>query len=100
MVIEMTRFMIRIELHNARLAAQYERLHALLARHGMVNEIVADNGQRYRLPPAEYFCSGNVTHAWVLATAKQCAAQVDSSYSVVVTESTGTIAWDGLKQVA
>lgn len=60
-VIYMTRFMIRVELHNARLAAQYERLHALLAAQGIVNEIVADNGQRYQLPPAEYHYSGNAT---------------------------------------
>lgn len=95
----MKRFIIRVELHNARTAAQYERLHALLARHGIGNEIVADNGQRYRLPPAEYYCQGDTSHAYLLGIAKQCAAQVDNSYAVVVTEST-IITWEGLTQVA
>jgi len=99
MVTDMTRFMIRVELHNARLTEQYERLHALLAQHGIVNVIVSDGGQRYRLPPAEYYYYGNSTRETLLATAKQCANQVDWNNSVVVTESTAII-WDNLKQVA
>jgi hypothetical protein len=95
----MKRFMIRVELHNARLAAQYEQLHTLLAQYGIVNEIVSDKGQRYRLPPAEYYYQGYHTHEQLLATAKQCAGVVDVANSVVVTEST-VIAWDGLKLVA
>lgn len=93
----MTRFMIRVELHNARLAAQYERLHALLAAQGIVNEIVADNGQCYQLPPAEYHYLGNATQDRVLAAAKQCASQVDTDNAVVVAVSTQVV-WDGLKR--
>jgi hypothetical protein len=91
----MSIFMIRVELHQARTAEQYQRLHQQLSRFGINNIIVADNGVRYRLPPAEYCYSGNATRDQLLQAAKQCAASVDPSFAVVVTESTG-VAWAGL----
>ena len=87
--------MIRVELHQARTAEQYQRLHQLLGRYGISNVIVADSGRRYRLPPAEYYYSGDATRDQILAIAKQCAAAVDPSYAVVVTQSS-SVTWEGL----
>jgi hypothetical protein len=88
--------MIRIELHQARTAEQYQRLHTLLAQYGITNTILGTDGVWYRLPPAEYHYAGAANRDEVLRTSKQCATAVDPSNAVVVTESNG-VTWQGLK---
>jgi hypothetical protein len=90
----MTMFMIRPELHRAN-EADYQKLHPLMAANGMLRQIVADDGRRYWLPPAEYVTVTTKSRAEVLASAKACAAAVVPNFAVVVTEATG-IMWDGL----
>jgi hypothetical protein len=92
----MSNCVIRVELHNARTSQVYEALHQLMAIHGMHGSIVATNGRRYKLPPAEYYYAGNSSRDAILAAAKQCAAQVDRSYAVVVSD-TNSVTWDGLQ---
>ena len=87
--------MIRVELHQARTAEQYHRLHQQLNQYGISNTIVARDGRRYRLPPAEYYYDGTATRDQLLQTSRQCAATVDPSFAVVVTESNG-VTWEGL----
>jgi hypothetical protein len=90
----MTMFMVRPELHRAN-EADYQKLHPLMAARGMLRQIVADDGRKYWLPPAEYVTVTDMSRAQVLAAAKACAAAVVPSYAVVVTEATGVM-WDGL----
>ena len=91
----MARFTIRVELHNATWQ-NYVDLAKHMATNGMVDIIQADNGARYKMPPAEYSYDGPATRDQVLQTAKACAARVVSSSGVLVTESAGR-SWDGLK---
>ena len=93
----MARFTVRIELHNANWN-HYEAMYQHLANVNITDVIVSDEGRRYKLPPAEYNYEGNATAAQVLETAKQCAARVVSSYSVLVTESVRR-SWHNLSPV-
>lgn len=90
----MTGFTTRIELHRAT-AADYEDLHAHMARQGFSRTIVSDSGARYQLPTAEYNIEAELTRADVLARAKAAAGAVKASYEVLVTESAGRT-WVGL----
>lgn len=94
----MANCMIRVELHQARTADQYQRLHEQLSRFGITNTITASTGKRYRLPPAEYYYSGDASRDQLLQTSKQCAAAVDQSFAIVVTES-NSVTWEGLPLV-
>jgi hypothetical protein len=87
--------MIRVELHYAN-EAHYEKLHTLMAARGMLRYIVADNGSKYLLPPAEYTTVTNSTRDQVVAAAKECAAAVIRSFAVLVTEASA-VAWEGLQ---
>ena len=90
----MTMFMIRPELHRAN-EADYQKLHPLMAARGFLRQIVADDGRKFWLPPAEYVTVTAMSRDQVLAAVKACAAAVVPSYAVVVTEATG-VAWEGL----
>jgi len=94
----MANCVIRVELHNARSSELYSRLHQLLAKYGISDSIVSSNGKRYKLPPAEYYYSGDSSRDAVLTASKQCAASVDNSYAVMVSD-TNSVTWEGLKQI-
>jgi hypothetical protein len=94
----MANCVIRVELHNARSSEVYDRLHQKLSAHGIVNTIVANDGKRYRLPPAEYYYTGGASRDAVLQTSQQCAAAIDNSYAVLVSD-TNSVTWSGLQQV-
>jgi hypothetical protein len=91
----MTRFMIRVELHNAS-EAQYIRLHELMAARGLFRIIVGDDNKKYWLPPAEYTTLSELTRDQVRGIAKACAAAVVTRYAVVVAEATA-VTWEGLQ---
>jgi hypothetical protein len=94
----MSRFTIRVELHNATWQ-NYVDLAKHMAAQGMVDIIKADNGTRYKMPPAEYNYEGQATLKQVMDAVKSCAARVVNSYAVLVTESNGRL-WDGLPRAA
>jgi hypothetical protein len=91
----MASFTIRVELHGAT-RDHYLRLHGQLAQRGITTTIVADNGAKYHLPPAEYNYEGNATRAAVLGAVRECAAAVGLPNAVLVTERNGCM-WEGLQ---
>lgn len=92
----MARFTVRIELHNATWD-DYKEMYKHLEKQGITDVIAADDGQKYKLPPAEYNYEGNASRTQVLKMAKASAAKVSRSYAVVVTESAGRT-WYGLSK--
>ncbi|WP_271618643.1 hypothetical protein [Bradyrhizobium sp. CCBAU 51745] len=90
----MASFTTRVELHDADWS-DYDLLHKKMAVQGFSRVITSDDGKRYQLPPAEYNFDGSASRADVLAKAKTAAAQVKTSYAVIVTESAGRT-WSGL----
>lgn len=90
----MTRLTIRIELHDAT-RSEYADLAKRLARHEITDEIVADNGKRYKLPPAEYNYVGDATFDEVYSTAKSVAGSLGKKFAVLASKSTRR-SWDGL----
>jgi hypothetical protein len=93
----MSRFTTRVELHQA-IRDDYMQLHAEMQQRGFTTIIVADDGRRFHLPPAEYNLEGNITLADVLARAKAAARTVKPNAAVVVTEASAR-SWDGLQQI-
>jgi len=90
----MSQFTVRVELHEAQWA-DYETLHAAMARQGFSRQIKSDEGRTYDLPWAEYDGSGNLTSTQVLNIAQNAAATTGKKNSVLVTEAKSR-AWSGL----
>lgn len=88
---------IRVELHDANWQ-QYVDLHKKLQVHNITDIIVAGDGTRYKLPPAEYNYNGSLTRDQVYGLVTTAAAQVVKSYAVVVTEAVSSI-FIGLEKV-
>lgn len=93
----MASFTIRVELHDATWD-NYVALAKDLASKGITDVIKADNGTRYRMPPAEYNYEGNTTIADVYAAANASAATTGRRHAVLVTESVRR-QWGGLASV-
>jgi len=93
----MPKYTVRIELHDASWQ-NYADLAKHMAAQGMIDVIQADDGVRYKMPPAEYNYVGAKTCQQVLDAAKGCASRVVNSYAVLVTESNGRL-WYGLPKV-
>ncbi len=94
----MTNFTTRIELHGADDDA-YEALHDAMTEVGFVRWIQDQDGNKLRLPTAEYNLSGaTLTRQQVLQRAKRAADSVkpDPAPWILVTESAGRT-WSGLK---
>lgn len=92
----MTKYTIRVELHDAS-AADYKELAKQLAARGITDIIKNGDGERYKLPPAEYNYEGTATRAAVMDMAKAAAQGVVKSFAVLVTESNGRT-WHGLER--
>lgn len=90
----MANFTVRVELHQANYA-DYETLHAAMEQKGFSRQIIADNGQSYYMPWAEYNGSGNLTSAQVRDIAREAANTTGKANAVFVTEAQ-TRAWIGL----
>lgn len=90
----MTDFSIRVELHDAT-QAHYTALHQRLAAVGVVDVIVSGQGDKYKLPPAEYVVSSSWSVEAVLDAVHEIAANVRSNPAVFVTTSNGRM-WKGL----
>ena len=90
----MSRFTVRIELHDAQLA-DYNTLHAAMALRGFSRLITSDAGRRYELPWAEYDRLGKFTAMEVLGIAQAAAATTGKRNYILVTEAKSR-AWSGL----
>jgi hypothetical protein len=91
----MTRYMVRVELHYAN-EAHYQKLHGLMAIHGLLRYIDNQSGGRNWLPPAEYTIVTGASANDVKAMAKISAAALGLRFAVVVTEAVSVI-WEGLE---
>jgi hypothetical protein len=90
----MANFTVRVELHQA-VGADYDALHAAMEQKGFSRLIIADNGQTYHMPWAEYNGSGNFTSAQVRDIARDAANTTGKGNAVLVTEALSW-AWIGL----
>lgn len=91
----MAKFTIRVELHNAT-RIDYDDLAKRLARHSITDEILASDGKRYKLPPAEYNYVGNATLDQVYDTVKTVAESVGRKFAILANEVTSRN-WVGLQ---
>jgi hypothetical protein len=94
----MANFTIRVELHDAKTADDYEKLHAEMAKEGFSRTIQLTGGPLYQLPTAEYNKSGD-TSTQVLELAKRAAARTGKKFSVLVTKADGNREWFNLTQL-
>jgi len=93
----MARYTTRVELHNAK-DADYDNLHKYMAEKGFSRIVTSDDGDKYRLPPAEYNRDTDATRQTVLEDAKQAAAKTGRTNEILVTESAGRV-WHNLTPV-
>lgn len=93
----MSMFIVRVELHNAK-AADYTKLATDLAALNIVDVIKGDNGTLYKLPPAEYYYSGDTNGNQLLNAIRTVVSRIVPRFSAVVTQANG-IYWDGLEVV-
>lgn len=93
----MNTYTIRVELHDASWD-DYITLAAKLAHQGVVDVIKSDDGNWYKMPPAEYNYEGSADIHQVRTVVATIAAQVVVRYAVFVTESKRR-AWQGLEVV-
>ena len=90
----MAQFTVRVELHEAQWA-DYDTLHAAMARQGFRRQITSDDGRTFDLPWAEYDGAADITSTQVLTIAQNAAATTGKKNSVLVTEAKSR-AWSGL----
>lgn len=93
----MSAFTIRVLLQNASLQ-NYHALATKLAEYRVLDVIQADDGQLYKMPPAEYYYEGDINIMEVRDAVTAIASTVVHGYQVFVTEG-GKRAWQGLSVV-
>ncbi|WP_426168568.1 hypothetical protein [Pseudoduganella sp. R-34] len=93
----MAMFTIRVELHDATWT-DYNNLATQLGRQGITDIIQADNGNRYKLPPAEYNYVGNATLDQVYNAVNKVASTLGKRFAVLANEVTSRT-WTGLSRV-
>lgn len=91
----MARFTIRVVLHDNASRDDYEKLATALANRNITDVITADNGIRYKMPPAEYQCHGDLTATQVRDICVEAAKTTGKRHAVLVTESNSR-SWIGL----
>ena len=94
----MAQFIIRVELHDA-LWQHYVDMAKDLATKGITDVITADNGNRYKMCPAEYSYVGSEGIDAVFNAVQASATKTGKRHAVFVTEATRT-KWIGLEVVA
>lgn len=90
----MNTFITRIELHYAS-EADYDNLHAAMARVGYFRTIASGDGPIYHLPWAEYCAVADWTLDGARTAAANAAATTGRSFAVL-TSLTNGVAWQGL----
>jgi hypothetical protein len=81
----MASFLTRVELHCAT-SADYDKLHAAMLALNFSKFIAGDDGSRYELPTAEYYCSGEVSAEQVKVLADQAAVSTGRRYWVIAAQ--------------
>lgn len=93
----MAQFTIRVELHKASWD-DYVQLASELAKKNITDVIVAGDGTRYKMPPAEYQCRGELSSEQVHGIVDTCANITGKAHAILVTQSAGRF-WSGLPKV-
>jgi hypothetical protein len=93
----MALFIIRVELHDAQWQ-HYVDMARDLATKGITDEILASDGNVYKMSPAEYNYSGSESIDAVLSSAQASAAKTGKRHAVFVTQAQQT-KWNGLPVV-
>ena len=91
----MAQFIIRVVLKDNATWDDYTRLASALAARNITDVITADDGRRYKMPPAEYQCTANMDASGVRQIAEAAISTVGKRYAVLVTQSQGS-SWIGL----
>lgn len=94
----MTSYTVRVELHGAD-DDDYTNLHTAMEEEGFVRWIAGSDGNKDRLPTAEYnLANSTADRAEVLRRARSAANSVKSEPTpwIIVTQSAGR-SWSGLK---
>ncbi|MFM0318946.1 hypothetical protein PQR36_29020 [Paraburkholderia nemoris] len=91
----MTRFITRIELHDAN-SDDYERLHEEMEKRKFYRTIKAE-GVLYQLPDATYRYDGDVTANEVHDKAREAVKATRLKGGIIITESAGSVV-SGLKR--
>ena len=81
----MASFTTRVELRGSPSRADYDKLHAAMARLGF-RQTVSYGGKSFYLPHAEYDLSANLTVEQVLTMAREAAGSVWRDHLILVTE--------------
>lgn len=84
----MAKFTTRVELHDAKTWADYDKLHAAMEKEGFTRTIKFGD-VLYYLPTAEYNRSEELTKEQVLESAKRAANSTGHKFCILVTESNG-----------
>jgi len=81
----MTRYLTRVELHNADGAA-YTRLHAAMQSEGFSRTIFSGDGTEYKLPTAEYRMDTTLTRGEVHQLAKGAARSTNYTFCAITVD--------------
>ena len=93
----MTRFTVRVELHEAK-PADYEPLHIAMSARGLNQTIIGHDGREFHLPPGEYNEISERTGEAVRAAARAAIKSIGKKGAILVTPSRGRL-WSGLDEV-
>lgn len=94
----MANFTIRVVLHGNATWDDYEKLASELANRNIIDVITSSEGIKYKMPPAEYQCHGDLTASQVRDICVDAAKTTGKKHAVFVTESNSR-AWIGLEKV-
>ena len=92
-------FTTRVELHDAKTAEDYEKLHTEMAKDGFERTVQKTGEPAYHLPTAEYNLNSEKNSSLVLDLAKKAATRTGKKFSVLVTKVDGSREWYNLKPV-
>ena len=81
----MNLYFTRVELHRAT-ELDYIRLHAAMANAGFSRSVVADDKNRYHLPPAEYVITSGLGSQTILNAANNAVSTIGKTGAVLVME--------------
>lgn len=90
-------FLIRVELHGVKHGDEsYNTLHKAMEKAGFTRTITGDDGARFHLPTAEYFCQGDYRAELVRDTAQKAADTTGKTNAIIVADAK-IVAYTGLK---
>jgi hypothetical protein len=84
----MAQFTIRVELHKASWD-DYVKLAAALARQNITDVLTIDTGERWKMPPGEYQCHGELTPKQVHDIVQTAVGTTGRTSAIIVTQSAG-----------